>query len=184
MNSRLLAAMQYTNEQKNRQQRDAKNQPQATKDKAQASTDNEQQAGANPKQTEAAPVAKPIAKPHSTPVAPMNSMPTDQPSLPQSDITKVNVTICGTHHRLTCPAEGVNALNAAVDAINDAIKGLRRQVRGKSPSNEEMLALYCLGLYDELQNAKADLERSQRTNEAIELHLDKLIQDAKQAMVG
>ena len=102
----------------------------------------------------------------------------------QESIKTVNVSICGTHHRLTCPADGIDTLNAAVDAINDAIKNLRRQVRGKSPSNEQMLALYCLGLYDELQTAKAQLAQNKEASDAVALHLDKLIQDTKQATVG
>ncbi len=91
---------------------------------------------------------------------------------------KVDISIAGTPHRITCPADDVHTLKDNSDAINAALRDIRRHVHGKNPTNEELLVLHCLDLYDRL----ADLESQKtallaETAQATTL-LEKLIKDA------
>lgn len=119
-----------------------------------------------------------------TPNPPPNLSLSDDPK-PQSispisvaakpSITRVDLSIAGTPHRISCPTEEVANLNKTADALNKNLRELRSGIIGKSPSNEELLVLHCLELYDkirELEEEKADFLAEQKDAEAM---IDKLL---------
>lgn len=93
-------------------------------------------------------------------------------------IAKVDISIAGVPHRISCPSTEVANLNKTADQINEALRDIRRNVRGKSPSNEELLVLHCLDLYDEIRElSKAKETHLIETQRATAL-IDKIIKDA------
>lgn len=73
-------------------------------------------------------------------------------------IVKVDISIAGTSHRIHCPSHRTDSLKHHSEQINQSLRQLRGHFKGKSPSNEELLVLHCLGLYDQL----ADLTKQQQ----------------------
>lgn len=84
------------------------------------------------------------------------------PKLAQAtpSFTKVNFLVSGTPHRIQCPSNEVENLHRTVDAINAALRDIRR-ASGKNPSNEEALTLHCLNLHDEINELKKQLKEAQ-----------------------
>lgn len=74
------------------------------------------------------------------------------------DVAPVDISIAGTHHRIVCPTDEVHHLETAVAYINDKIRSIRQEIKGKIPTNEELLVLTCLEMYDQLQTLKDDEE--------------------------
>lgn len=102
---------------------------------------------------------------------------TPSPSSAQAgqSISRVDISIAGTPHRISCPSDEVNHLQKVADTINQALRDIRRHVTGKNPSNEELLVLHCLDLYDQLNELKhKDQERNIEEERACAL-LDKMI---------
>lgn len=105
---------------------------------------------------------------------------TPSPSSAQAgqSISRVDISIAGTPHRISCPSDEVNHLHKVADNINQALRDIRRHVTGKNPSNEELLVLHCLDLYDQLSELKhKDQERNIEEERACAL-LDKMIKNA------
>lgn len=92
--------------------------------------------------------------------------------------TKVELSIAGTTHRINCPASDVMNINRAAEEISEALRELRRAVRGKSPSNEELLVLHCLELYDQLREATHQKDLALADNQRAESLIDKLLKNA------
>ncbi|MDO5652140.1 MAG: cell division protein ZapA [Moraxella sp.] len=92
-------------------------------------------------------------------------------------IKKVDINIIGSAYRINCPIDEVSNLTHSANAINDALKGIRRNVRGKTPNNEELLVLYCLELYDELQSTKKQLADQQHKEQAALDVMNRLIKE-------
>lgn len=71
---------------------------------------------------------------------------------------KVSLVISGTTHHITCPKSRVASINKTADAINNSLRKMRNSIHGKSPTNEELLVLHCLSLYDKITS----LENTQK----------------------
>lgn len=99
-----------------------------------------------------------------------------------SDIVRVDLSIAGTPHRISCPSSEVATVNKNADRLNDNLRDIRRSVGSKNPTNEELLVLHCLELYDQLHDLKRQLQDKNMNNERSQALLDKLIKDT-QAMV-
>lgn len=87
-------------------------------------------------------------------------------------ISRVDISVAGTSHRIGCPSDKVQTLRQNTQILNQKLKELRVQVSGKPLTNEELLVLHCLALYDEL----AVLKDAQEKTHAI---ADKLLGEVK-----
>ena len=97
-----------------------------------------------------------------------------RPAEPQ--IKKVDIAIAGITYPIYCPVHEEEELRAAVFYINDYVLDLRRNA--PSLSQESLLVLCCLNLYEKIQTNKRDEEdRSQQDKQSVAL-LNKVIQDA------
>lgn len=93
--------------------------------------------------------------------------------------TRVDISIAGTPHRINCPTSEVDNVNRTADRLNNNLKEIRRSVSGKSPTNEELLVLHCLELYDEMAELKKLRQNELINNERVSALLDKILKDAK-----
>lgn len=75
-----------------------------------------------------------------------------------SKISRVDISVAGTTHRIGCTHDKVENLRKNTELLNQKLKNLRLQITGKPPTNEELLVLHCLALYDELADLKATQE--------------------------
>lgn len=91
-------------------------------------------------------------------------------------IVKVDISIAGTSHRIQCPSDLTDTLKNHSEQINQELRQLRGQFKGKSPTNEELLVLHCLDLYDDIDRLKNDKEHQQQDSEQASALADKLIQ--------
>lgn len=101
---------------------------------------------------------------------------------PKQTFLPVDINIAGTPHRITCPADEIKTLEESVLQINNKIRNIRQDIKGKTLTNEELLVLTCLELYDEirsLQDTNANLDAE--TDRAMVL-IEKMIKDAKSAL--
>lgn len=102
---------------------------------------------------------------------------TQKDSGEDAKFTKVELSIAGTTHRINCPVGDVMTINRVAEQISDALRELRRSVRGKSPSNEELLVLHCLELYDQLRELSVQKEQAISDNARADVLVDKLLKD-------
>ena len=97
-----------------------------------------------------------------------------RPAEPQ--IKKVDISIAGITYPIYCPIHEEEELRAAVFYINDYVLELRRDA--PSLSQESLLVLCCLNLYEKIQtNKRGEEDRSQQDKQSVAL-LNKVIQDA------
>lgn len=93
--------------------------------------------------------------------------------------TRVDISIAGTPHRINCPSDEVENVNRTADRLNDNLRQIRRGTSNKSPSNEELLVLHCLELYDEIAELKKWRQNELINSERASALLDKILKDAK-----
>ncbi|STZ62771.1 Uncharacterized protein conserved in bacteria [Moraxella lacunata] len=115
---------------------------------------------------------------NTTPKAP--TKPADKADKPS--FKAVDLSIAGSSHRITCPVDEVAQLEQAGAYINDKIRELRRAVKGKNPSNEELLVLTCLELYDQCQSLKNDRKNQLLDNERAKALIEKITKDARSVL--
>lgn len=94
-----------------------------------------------------------------------------------AEFKKVDIVIAGTTHRINCPSDKVDRLLATAETINNNLRNMRKNVVGKSPSNEELLVLHCLELYDTINELRQQGDFYLGQNERLGAILDKLIHD-------
>lgn len=98
---------------------------------------------------------------------------------PKSDVVPVNISIAGTHHRIVCPAGEVRHLETAATYINDKVRSIRQDIKGKAPTTEELLVLTCLEMYDQLKALQDDEDYyTTERDEALAL-IDKMLKTTK-----
>ncbi|STY90931.1 cell division protein ZapA [Moraxella bovis] len=115
---------------------------------------------------------------NTTPKAP--TKPADKADKPS--FKAVDLSIAGSSHRITCPVDEVAQLEQAGAYINDKIRELRRAVKGKNPSNEELLVLTCLELYDQCQTLKNDRKNQLLDSERAKALIEKITKDARSVL--
>lgn len=97
----------------------------------------------------------------------------------QSDIKTVRIIIANKSYDLVCPNDQIQALENAANKINEKIRDIRHTIKKKCPSNEELLVLTCLDLYDQVQTLTQQIQtHTQQTNQAIAL-IEKINKDAR-----
>lgn len=89
------------------------------------------------------------------------------------NISLVDISVAGTTHRIGCANDKVANLRQNTETLNQKLKSLRLQVSGKPPTNEELLVLHCLALYDEVAALKSTQEQTRTL-------VDKLLSQVKQ----
>ena len=97
-------------------------------------------------------------------------------STPEPQIKKVDIAIAGVTYPIYCPVHEQEELRAAVSYINDYALDLKRDA--PSLSQESLLVLCCLNLYEKIQTHERNVEdRTQQDKQSVAL-LNKVIQDA------
>lgn len=110
-----------------------------------------------------------------------NTMPTEE--MPQktaptkSDFVPVDISIAGTPHRIVCPTNEVVNLEKAVAYINTKMRSIRQEIRGKTPTNEELLVLTCLEMYDQIKGLQDETQRYQDEQQTANELLTKMLND-------
>lgn len=97
----------------------------------------------------------------------------------QPEFKPVHISIAGTPHRIICPVNEVKSLEAAAEKLNEKIRDIRREIRGKAPNNEELLVLVCLDLYDQVQTLAQDAHNRRHENSQATALIDKINKDAQ-----
>lgn len=112
-------------------------------------------------------------------VAPTPAMPT--PTLETSTPTfeAVTVNIAGTNHRINCPSNEVANLQTAALHIHDKMLALRQNIKDKNISNENLLVLICLELYDQIGELQAQQQADDEQRQRHEQLLAKILKDAQ-----
>ncbi len=94
----------------------------------------------------------------------------------------VDINIAGTPHRITCPANEINALEDSVSQINNQIRSIRQGIKNKSLTNEELLVLTCLELCDQIRSLKEVSASQDEEKDHAMVLIAKMIKDAKSAL--
>ncbi len=137
-----------------------------------------------PKNTQA-----PSASVTSAPVPPQKTAPavsnissamaqsnTKTPKAPEPQIKKVDIAIAGVTYPIFCPVHEQEELLSAVSYINNYALDLKRDA--PSLSQESILVLCCLNLYEKIHaNQRSDEDRLQKDKQS-EALLNKIMKDA------
>ena len=95
----------------------------------------------------------------------------------ESPVKKVNVAIAGVSYPIFCPADEQQALLSAVSYINNYALDLKKEA--PSLSQERVLVLCCLDLYEKMHNnQKKEEDRSKEDKQSAAL-LNKIMKDAQ-----
>ncbi|WP_201509106.1 cell division protein ZapA [Psychrobacter alimentarius] len=98
-------------------------------------------------------------------------------STPEPQIKKVDISIAGVTYPIYCPVHEQEELRSAVFYINDYAQELRKDA--PSLSQENLLVLCCLNLYEKIHaNQRDDEDRLQESSRSDAL-LDKILKDAQ-----
>ncbi|MGE6245247.1 cell division protein ZapA [Psychrobacter proteolyticus] len=137
-----------------------------------------------PKNTQApsAPVTSvPVPPQKTTPAASnissaMAQSNTKTPKAPEPQIKKVDIAIAGVTYPIFCPVHEQEELLSAVSYINNYALDLKRDA--PSLSQESILVLCCLNLYEKIHaNQRSDEDRLQKDKQS-EALLNKIMKDA------
>ncbi len=138
------------------------NQAQSTQaQKAMPNNSNTQNSNANSNKTNNSTVNSSAAKPVST---------------PEPQIKKVDVAIAGVTYPIYCPVHEQEELHSAVSYINNYALDLKRDA--PSLSQESLLVLCCLNLYEKIHaNQRNEEDRLQQSKQS-EALINKIMKDA------
>ena len=95
---------------------------------------------------------------------------------PEPQIKKVDVAIAGVTYPIYCPVHEQEELHAAVSYINDFALKLRKEAPGLSQEN--LLVLSCLNLYEKIQTHERNEEDRLQQSKQSDALLNKIMQDA------
>lgn len=101
---------------------------------------------------------------------------TKTPKAPEPQIKKVDIAIAGVTYPIFCPVHEQEELLSAVSYINNYALDLKRDA--PSLSQESILVLCCLNLYEKIHaNQRSDEDRAQKDKQSQAL-LNKIMKDA------
>lgn len=112
-------------------------------------------------------------------VAPTPAMPTPTPEASIPTFEAVTVNIAGTNHRINCPSNEVANLQTAALHIHDKMLALRQNIKDKNISNENLLVLICLELYDQIGELQTQQQADDEQRQRHEQLLAKILKDAQ-----
>ncbi|WP_198335338.1 cell division protein ZapA [Psychrobacter celer] len=102
---------------------------------------------------------------------------TSKPMTPESQVKKVDIVIAGVTYPIYCPIHEQEELLSAVSYINNYALDLRREA--PSLSQESLLVLCCLNLYEKIHaNQRSEEDRLQQDKQS-EALLNKIMKDAQ-----
>ncbi|MGP5495197.1 cell division protein ZapA [Psychrobacter celer] len=111
------------------------------------------------------------------PVSPTTAGTTSKPVTPESQVKKVDIVIAGVTYPIYCPIHEQEELLSAVSYINNYALDLRREA--PSLSQESLLVLCCLNLYEKIHaNQRSEEDRLQQDKQS-EALLNKIMKDAQ-----
>ena len=111
------------------------------------------------------------------PISPTTAGATSKPMTPESQVKKVDIVIAGVTYPIYCPIHEQEELLSAVSYINNYALDLRREA--PSLSQESLLVLCCLNLYEKIHaNQKSEEDRLQQDKQS-EALLNKIMKDAQ-----
>ena len=106
----------------------------------------------------------------------VNSSAAKAASAPEPQIRKVDVAIAGVTYPIYCPVHEQEELHSAVSYINNYALDLKRDA--PSLSQESLLVLCCLNLYEKIHaNQRSEEDRLQQSKQS-EALLNKIMKDA------
>ena len=97
----------------------------------------------------------------------------------KEEFRPIDISIAGTPHRIVCPVDEIKNLEHGAEYINHKIRDLRREIKHKTPTNEEFLVLVCLELYDEVQALKTQITKTDDEKAKVAAMIDKINQPAR-----
>ena len=97
-------------------------------------------------------------------------------SAPEPQIKKVDVAIAGVTYPIYCPVHEQEELHSAVSYINNYALDLKRDA--PSLSQESLLVLCCLNLYEKIQTHERNEEDRLQQSKQSEALLNKIMKDA------
>ncbi|KAA0915122.1 cell division protein ZapA [Psychrobacter sp. ANT_WB68] len=95
---------------------------------------------------------------------------------PAPQIKKVDIAIAGVTYPIYCPVHEQEELLSAVSYINDFALKLRKDA--PNLSQENLLVLSCLNLYEKIQTHERNEEDRLQKNKQSEVLLNKIMKDA------
>ncbi|MDN5665428.1 MULTISPECIES: cell division protein ZapA [Psychrobacter] len=111
------------------------------------------------------------------PISPTTAGATSKPMTPESQVKKVDIVIAGVTYPIYCPIHEQEELLSAVSYINNYALDLRREA--PSLSQESLLVLCCLNLYEKIHaNQRSEEDRLQQDKQS-EALLNKIMKDAQ-----
>ncbi|MDE0491675.1 cell division protein ZapA [Psychrobacter sp. A3] len=111
------------------------------------------------------------------PISPTTAGATSKPMTPESQVKKVDIVIAGVTYPIYCPIHEQEELLSAVSYINNYALDLRREA--PSLSQENLLVLCCLNLYEKIHaNQRSEEDRLQQDKQS-EALLNKIMKDAQ-----
>ena len=111
------------------------------------------------------------------PISPTTAGATSKPMTPESQVKKVDIVIAGVTYPIYCPIHEQEELLSAVSYINNYALDLRREA--PSLSQESLLVLCCLNLYEKIHaNQRSEEDRLQQDKQS-ETLLNKIMKDAQ-----
>lgn len=134
------------------------------------------------KQENLAPQTSPTMPAHQVP-PPKSNQVIDEPVLSAVPAFKtINLNIAGTNHRINCPIDELAQLERAGEFINDKIREIRHDTKGKNLSNEELLVLICLELYDSQESLRVERRNQLSDNERARALIEKINENARSVL--
>ncbi|MGP5407442.1 cell division protein ZapA [Psychrobacter celer] len=110
-------------------------------------------------------------------ISPTTAGATSKPMTPESQVKKVDIVIAGVTYPIYCPIHEQEELLSAVSYINNYALDLRREA--PSLSQESLLVLCCLNLYEKIHaNQRSEEDRLQQDKQSGAL-LNKIMKDAQ-----
>lgn len=97
--------------------------------------------------------------------------------VPEPQIKKVDIVIAGVTYQIYCPIHEEEELRSAVYYINNFALDIKR--KAPSLSQENMLVLSCLNLYEKISAYKKADENQHHKSEQADALLNKIMHDAK-----
>ncbi|WP_201502469.1 cell division protein ZapA [Psychrobacter cibarius] len=109
-----------------------------------------------------------------------SSSATVKTTIPEPQIKKVDIAIAGVTYPIYCPVHEQEELLSAVSYINNHALDLKRDA--PSLSQESILVLCCLNLYEKIHtNQRSDEDRLQQDKQS-EALLNKIMKDAQSVL--
>lgn len=96
---------------------------------------------------------------------------------PEPQIKKVDISIAGVTYPIYCPVHEQEELRSAVSYINNYAQELRKDA--PSLSQENLLVLCCLNLYEKIHANQRDNEDRLQESHKSEALLNKILKDAQ-----